>query len=347
MQLLCASAALAGMAGCASQGALQPPSLHLPAHVEHLSAERFGDAVDLHWTTPSRTTDGVALQTKRRFAGPYTAEICRSADPFPPGPCSPLSKVPVESGRPATFHDVLTPPWTDGSPRVLRYRVSVVNAKGRGVDGVDIAVMAGSSVPPITGLRAAPIAGGGVALRWLPAQGHGDDRVLLHVLRGGTSRPETLAVEPTAKDPGGANDSGARPGVEQAYTVYRTRTLTLEKQQLTLSSAPATVTVAAGALAPLPSAPTGLEAVVNTLGAPEIDLVWQAGDEPGVAGYIVSRAEGGAAFVPMTPAPIHAFSFSDTAVRPGGRYRYRVAAVNDSGAPGLPSAEIERAVPAP
>jgi hypothetical protein len=335
------------MTGCASEGALQPPSLHLPANVEHLSAERFGDAVDLHWTTPSRTTDGVALETKRRYAGPYMAEICRSADPFPPGPCTSLSKILVESGQPATFHDVLTPPWSDGPLRVMRYRIRVVNAKGGGAAGLDIAVLAGTALPPINGLHASPIAGGGVALRWQPTQNYAGDRVLLHVVRTGAAHPETLAVEPTPNDPGGANDPGARPGVEQTYTVFRTHTITLERQQLTLNSAPATITVAAGALPTPPLVPTGLEAVVNTLGTPEIDLVWQASDEPGIAGYIVYRAEGGAAFAPVTPQPIHAFSFSDTAVRPGVRYRYRIAAVNGSGVAGPPGPEIERTVSAP
>ena len=347
LRVVLVAAATAGLTGCASEGPLKPPSLHLPANVEHLSAERFGDAVELRWTTPSRTTDGVALTAPRRKGGPFTAEICRSDTVFPPGSCAPFGRVLVESGKPAMFRDVLTPPLSEGALRVLHYRVRVVNAKGRGTDGVEIAVAGGAAVPPMDRLRATPAAGGGVALRWQPEQGGSGDRVLLRVIRGGGSRPETLAVEQTASDTGGANDAGARPGVEQSYTVFRTRIVTAGRQQLTLNSAQTTVTVAANALPPPPAAPTGLEGVVNTLGAPEVDLVWQASDEPGVAGYIVYRAEGGGASAAITPQPIHAFSFSDTAIHPGVRYRYRVAAVNANGTAGPMSAEIERGIPAP
>jgi hypothetical protein len=335
----------AGLTGCASQGALQPPSLHLPAAVEHLSAERYGDAVELHWTTPLRTTDGVALETAHHYAGPYAAEICRSALPFPAGVCTPMTRIPVVAGKPGTYRDVLMAPWSAGAPGVMLYRVRVVNAKGRGAEGAEIAVASGAAVPPITGLLAAPAAGG-VALRWQPLQGSAGDRVLLRVVRGNSARTETLAVEPTLNDPGGADDAGARVGVEQSYTAFRSRTVTIGKQQLTLNSAQATVSVAASALPPPPAAPVGLEAVVNTLGASEIDLVWQASDEAGVTGYLVYRAEDNGTPTAITPQPIHAFSYSDSAVRAGVRYRYRVAAVNANGA-GPMSAEIERTVAAP
>jgi hypothetical protein len=290
------------------------------------------------------------MTAARGSRGPFSAEVCRAKAVLPPGPCSPLAMLPVEPGKESSFRDVLTPPWSEGALRGLHYRVRILNAKQRGAEGVGVAVAAGSALPPLEAMRAAPGAGGGVTLRWQPLAEATGDRVLLRVVRGGESaakRSETLAVEATAIDPGGAHDAGARLGVAQSYTAFRTRTARGGKQELMLNSAVVTVTVAANALPPPPSAPAGLEGVVNTLGTPEIDLVWQASDEPGVTGYVVYRAESGAALVAVTPQPISAFSFSDTAVRAGVRYRYRVAAVNSSGAAGPMSAEIERVVPAP
>src|SRR6201982_3873309 len=81
------------VAGCASPGPPRPPSLNLPEVVKDLTAERVGDVVRLHWTTPDRTTDRLDLQ------GAMTAEICRVTVPVPPPPaCTPITRLPVQSG---------------------------------------------------------------------------------------------------------------------------------------------------------------------------------------------------------------------------------------------------------
>jgi fibronectin type 3 domain-containing protein len=170
---------------------------------------------------------------------------------------------------------------------------------------------------------------------------------MIRVVRDSADKPETLSVEPTAADPGGANDHAARAGVEQRYAVYRSRVVTINHVALTLNSEPVSTTVAANALPPAPLPPRGIEAVVNTLGKPEIDLVWQASDQAGVAGYLVYRSQDAAAFVQITAQPTRAFSFADTDVQPGIHYRYRVVAVDANGAASQPSAEIERTIPAP
>ena len=45
------------LGGCGTPGAPQPPSLKLPERVTDLAASRFGNRVELHWTTPKKTTD--------------------------------------------------------------------------------------------------------------------------------------------------------------------------------------------------------------------------------------------------------------------------------------------------
>src|SRR6266478_8069753 len=86
---------IAFAAGCASPGPPQPPSLNLPAVVKDLAAERLGDVVHLHWTTPEMTTDRIEVK------GAITAEICRITvtAPAPKTPaCTPITRLPVKPG---------------------------------------------------------------------------------------------------------------------------------------------------------------------------------------------------------------------------------------------------------
>jgi hypothetical protein len=60
-----------------------------------------------------------------------------------------------------------------------------------------------------------------------------------------------------------------------------------------------------------------------------INLIWEANDEPDVAGYVVLRGEAGdATLQPLTPVPIHETVYHDTAVKAGVRYTYAVVAID-------------------
>ena len=90
--------AAALLAGCASPGQPRPPSLDLPEPVKDLTAERIGNEVHLHWTTPEKTTDRIAIK------GSMTAAICRIAAPSTT--CTPIYKFQTQSG-PAQATDTL------------------------------------------------------------------------------------------------------------------------------------------------------------------------------------------------------------------------------------------------
>ena len=344
---------LAGLlSGCASQGPLHPPSLKLPAPVSGLTAERTADAVDLHWSNPAKSTDGVPLAGKHG-AGALTAEICRSETTVTS--CASLSHLPVKAGNPSDFHQVLSSALASGGLRPLHYRVRVLNGSGKGAKYVAVDVLAGSAPPAVSRLTAAPVSNG-VALRWKADPAADGSRTVLRVKRSlplASPQPadaapphsDLLAVEPSSHDPGGAIDTGAKSGIEQRYTVFRTRTLQSGRESLTASSLPVMVTVPATAKAPPPAPPAGLEALVNTLGAPEIDLVWQPVD--GAAGYLVFRAEREGAPVRLTAQPITGLSYADAAVRAGVRYRYSVVSVDASGASGIPTADLIESIPQP
>jgi hypothetical protein len=310
--------------------------------------------VDLAWTNPTRTTDGVSLIAKHG-AGALTAEICR-AETFSTATCAPITKMLVASGAPATFHDVLPADLQTGPARALHYRVRVLNADGQGAAFTEVLAAAGEAPAAMRGLQASPIAGG-ISVRWQPGAGP-QDRTLLRVTRGAApatgsttaakpQAPVLLAVEAAAQDAGGAIDTGGRAGVEQSYAVYRARTVKIGDAELLLKGEPANVTVPADAKAPLPVPPTGLEAIANTLASPEIDLVWQAGSEPGVAGYLVFRSEAGGPPRQLTMTPIQSFSYADTTARPGVTYRYSVAAVGADGRAGRAGEELLALIPVP
>lgn len=75
-----------------------------------------------------------------------------------------------------------------------------------------------------------------------------------------------------------------------------------------------------------PSPPRSLAAV--TAGQ-AISLIWEPGDEPDVAGYLVLRGEAGdATLQTLTPSPIAETRYRDASVRPGATYVYAVVAVD-------------------
>jgi hypothetical protein len=78
-----------------------------------------------------------------------------------------------------------------------------------------------------------------------------------------------------------------------------------------------------------PAAPVSLNAI-GSAGA--ISLIWEAGKEPDLAGYLVMRATlPGGDFVQVTPAPIAETTFNDATVARSARYAYVVLAVDRSG----------------
>jgi hypothetical protein len=151
---------IAFAAGCASPGPAQPPSLNLPETVKDLTAQRIGGEIRLHWTTPEKTTDRLAIK------GSMTAELCRIAmSATPPSACIPVKQLPVFSGVTQTA-DILPPALTIDPPALLAYRVQILNSHGRSADPSPEAFAAGGAAPPpVEQLRATPTRDGAM-LEW-------------------------------------------------------------------------------------------------------------------------------------------------------------------------------------
>ena len=163
------------LTGCANPGPPRPPSLRLPDMVSDLSAERIGDRVRLHWTAPSRTTEGLDIQ------GSLAAEICRSAGSPPPKTiaaakklapaCIAVQKTPTSPGAASVWDDLPQALLADPVD-LLTYRIEILNAAGRsaGVSNAAAFAASGAAPAPVASLTASASEAGGV-LRWKKQEG--------------------------------------------------------------------------------------------------------------------------------------------------------------------------------
>jgi len=176
------------LTGCASQGPLQPPSLQLPGQAEKLVAERVGERVELTWTTPATTTDGVKIK------GAITANVCLDSQPShtaltaapPRKPAKHAKKAAAASTTPvaATACNVVqnlavTPGASKagaelgaglatGSPRVVAYSIELLNAKGKSAGPSAPAFVAAGSAPPAIGALAISARRESAVVEWKP-----------------------------------------------------------------------------------------------------------------------------------------------------------------------------------
>jgi len=159
---LAAAPVIAFAAGCASPGPAQPPSLNLPEAVKDLTAERVGSEVRLHWTTPEKTTDHLAIK------GSMTAELCRiTVSAAPSSACTSVKRIPVQSGVTKAV-DTLPPALTIDPATLLAYRVQILNFHGRSA-GPSLEAFAAAGAAPLSveQLRATPTRDGAM-LEWQP-----------------------------------------------------------------------------------------------------------------------------------------------------------------------------------
>lgn len=340
--LLAAVIAAFFFSGCASPGPARPPSLYLARPVTDLSAARTGDSVNLRWTTPEKTTDGLKVQS------PLTAEICRqlAADPA----CTPVKSIPVHPGV-SEATDALSSALTADPATLLTYRVRILNANGHSAGLSNLAfAAAGAAPPPVERLRVTPIRNGAM-IEWQPRPETAFidlDRVLVetnppkkrsakqpgHVAAPSTPTEIHLQAGRQAADPGGTIDPIARRGETYRYTAQRVRSMTLSGHVLEVRSTPSpTITTVMRDTFP-PATPAGLAAVP---GDGSIDLSWEPNTEPDLAGYIVYRqsvASDGTlagASAQLNPSLITTPAYSDLTAQPGQTYSYSVVAVDGAG----------------
>ena len=354
------------VAGCGAPAAPLPPTLNLPQPVRDLAAHRTGDTVHLTFSVPQKTTDKLPVR------GLMTVKLCRSLEN---GPCQPVGTeaIPAQA-KSASMDDSLPPELSQGPPRLLTYRVSILNraAKSEG-DSVPAYAAAGAAPPQVTGLTATAQRNG-IVLAWerTGTAGQPANEVRFNRTRISSlpSQPQpresnTFMARKTPEEPAeqmlrvpetvstaplstagrfSAIDTTVHTGSTYRYTAQRFEQVTLDNHPLEIASAPSPLAQTDYRDVFPPPVPVGLVSAADST-ANAIDLNWTPDVDPGLAGYLVYRRPVGSTQppLPISPAgkPVSSSSWSDTTALPGQRYAYSVSAIDTSGNESQRSAEVE------
>ncbi|HEY3991043.1 MAG TPA: fibronectin type III domain-containing protein [Acidobacteriaceae bacterium] len=351
------------LAGCAAPAAPQPPTLNLPQPVRDLAAKRIGDSVHLTFTVPRKTTDKLPVR------GAVTASLCRSVET---GPCQSAGTLAIPDQRQSSaMDDALPAELRQGPPRLLTYKVSILNRAGKSAGESDSAyTLAGVAPPQVAAFTVSPRRNG-IVLAWqgieVPA---GANLRVDRTLISAPPQPEnseashnSLTGRKTAAEPAEqvlrmpeaaseqrsfAIDTTAHTGNSYRYIAQRIQQVTLGGHTLEIASQPSAPAETAYRDVFPPPMPTGLVSAADT-SAKAIDLDWTPDVDPGLAGYIVYRravsSPGGSSETPqrISPAgkPVTTSAWSDTTALPGRRYAYSVSAIDVSGNESQRSTEVQ------
>lgn len=334
-------------AGCGKKGSPQPPLRVRPAAVEDLSVRQRGDALILMLREPKTRTDG------SRYADgePVLLRLRR----VPESALDPArSRGTRRKARQAAAGGVS---WVIPREKWATYRkanrleipIAITSLEmGKAGEGGSLAgrkvgfvaevqegkrkrsLLAGPArvilceAPPSPRGVEARNADGGI-LVWWEAGDKTPDKVHLYRAEG---------ERPYPPRPYRRLEAGSGPFLDPVPPAgnslrYQIRFASGEKP-IQCESLPAEASATAVDLFP-PQRPTGLAAAAEDS---LIRLFWSPGAEPDLAGYLVYRSGGPAEpFGRLTPEPITATTYADTAVEPGRRYVYVVSAVDNATPP--------------
>jgi hypothetical protein len=356
MRLLVLIASCLFLAACGTPGAPQPPSLELPKPVEDLHAVRRGNTVQLAWTMPSETTDGMSIK------GPISVRVCRAFRTQINEGCKSIAKDIPFSAQIARENNKQT--FTDDLTQVLgqshgidfvNYNVEVLNHRNRSAGPSNPqTIFLAPAVSAPTGFTAS-VAADAVVLQWQPVSA--PDSPVLHaeysyrLLRSSQGQNvATIADLPiTASSFRDTNFDWEKTYTYQIVGV--TKVLAREEarelsQFVGDASAPVSVT-AHDTFAP--GVPEGLQAVFAGAVDPNqnfIDLTWTPNTEADLAGYNVYRSVNGAAAVKINASAAPTPSFRDDKISTGTTYTYSVTAVDARGNESPHSQPANESVPA-
>ncbi len=358
--------AVAGMAGCASIGPPEAPSLELPKPPTDLHAARKGDKVTLTWTIPARTTD----RQRTRYLG--KTNVCRSVagalkqcgtpvgEAPPPADFEQTAKKASGKKLSATFTDSLPPALEQEHPtQFVTYAVEVLNKAGRGA-GISnqVRVPLVPTLPPFTDFSARTTAAG-VLISWMcpsAPEGRSGTQYLFRIdRRAESSANETKVADVTATEcalgAGRANSSFIDQTFEWEKTYFYRGTVvsvieTAGKAAVEVEGDDTPeVKVFAHDVFP-PAVPSGLQAVFSGPGQqPFVDLIWTPVPDADLDGYNVYRHEEGSAAVKINSELVKTPAFRDMKVVSGRTYSYSVSAVDQRGNESGRSEETSESVP--
>jgi len=311
------------LGGCGEVGEPLYPALRVPSRVIDLTAVERGDHLDVHFTIPAMTTEGLVLKE----IGGVDLRIGPSATtPFNltawANNATRAAAPPVDKPGSVTVHV----PATQFIGKDVIVSVRVANTRGRNSEWSNLAPVSVEQplvTPSDFKAEASPQ---GVALTW-SAPG----AMQFHIYR--KAEQETMpSVLATASAPNYV-DTTAEYGKTYEYYVESFR-------DKTVSDVAGPVSITPKDTFP-PHVPTGLTA---SAGLNSIELAWDRNPEPDFKEYRLYRSEAGGPFVQIA-AGLEAPSYSDHNIESGKHYRYRLTALDQAGNVSEPSEPVEAVAP--
>ncbi len=322
--LLFSTLAYAITTACGSVGEPLYPALNIPTRVTDLTVVERGHQVDMTFTIPPQTTEGLVLKNIGKIElriGPNTEGASFDVNRW--ATTAQQVDVPPPSAPGQVRKTIPAQPFV-GKDEVVAVRVA--NEKGRFSDWSNVVTVSVESPLATPSNFKAEGASGGVQLTWTAPV---STKFNVYRKTGEEKTPALLA----SPDQPSYLDASAEFGKTYEYYVEG-----LHEQARTEVAGPAAVTYRDTFP---PAVPTGLTA---SAGVGSVELAWERNTEPDFKEYRLFRAEGDSAFTQIA-AGLDAPSYSDHAVDSGKRYRYRVSALDQNGNVSQPSSPVEITLP--
>jgi fibronectin type 3 domain-containing protein len=357
--------------GCGAPGEPTPPSPLIPVAVIDLDAQQVGDAVQLIFTEPTKSTTGErltdtpAIEIMRgmlKADGSPDAKSFRTIETIPGalvGEYRTADKVQIINR--------ISPEELRGYPgNALAFRVRTRASRKRASADSNTVIVRMRPVPERIPSVHVTVTEPAVELSWpAPARtSSGDPLPAISEYRVYRGEIDPGSADASAKDLSQAKwkvplaflatsqtnsyrDTAFDFGKTYLYTV---RTVILEGGSAVESSDSLPAVISPRDIFP-PAVPQGLVAAVivgSPTNTPEVDLSWSINTEPDLAGYRVYRSEqkdtpGQLVTPDLLLSPAH----RDTSVQPGHLYWYSVTAVDRSGNESAPCAPVAAEVAQP
>ena len=295
---------LALLSGCGYIGAPQPPALDIPSAVTDLRAAEYGDSIQVEFTIPMLTTEGLPLKSVRSidlYAGPVN-------NPFNAAAWAETAKkysVPADGAGAYAFDQIPVSDWVGKS---IALGVRATGPKGKVSSWSNFVSL---NIGPPLATPAKPVPENtkdGVKLSWT---GSGPRYRVFRWTGDAQPAPISETDQPDYLD------ASAQFGTQYSYMVMA---IDGETRRSVVSE---TASITPKDIFP-PAVPAGVTAAA---GSNAIELAWVRNTEADFRGYNVYRAEGMGAFE-IIAALIEAPVFSDAKIEPGKMYRYEISAVD-------------------
>jgi len=311
--------------GCGYVGDPLPPALNIPQRITDLKAVEVGDRIEIEFTLPSLTTEGIVLRT----LGGVDLRAGRAPEPgatFDPNAWADSAKV-IETSSEQAGPVKKTLPAKEWAGREIIIAVRALNAKGRTSGWSNFVALSVRDplVKPVVTLASDKE---GARLSWT---GSAPKFQVFRKPAGSELDPALLAeVE------GGATsyvDKTAEFGARYAYAVLAwDGNVRSDRSDLVEFSPVDTFP---------PAPPTGIQAIP---GVSTVELAWERATDADLRGYRVYRSVEGGVFERLTEL-VDVPSFSDKSPASGKKCQYAVSSLDIRGNESDRSAPIEITAP--